>query len=123
MRPRLHTSVKGPSHRAGMESMFGFGFKAPLTNLREYVSIVKKLLLEGSVNFDGRHYRAHASIGEAVNDVPVMASALRPASFEFCGAEADGAISWVCPGVYLRDVVPTLVSMSVFVVTCLVVEV
>jgi alkanesulfonate monooxygenase SsuD/methylene tetrahydromethanopterin reductase-like flavin-dependent oxidoreductase (luciferase family) len=33
-----------------------------------------------------------------------MASALQRKSFEFCGAEADGAISWVCPGVYLRDV-------------------
>jgi len=94
----------GPSHRAGMESMFGFDFKAPLTNLREYVSIVKKLLGEGSVDFDGRQYHAHASIAEAAADVPVMASALRPASFEYCGAETDGAISWVCPGVYLRDV-------------------
>src|SRR5262249_61491457 len=25
-------------------------------------------------------------------------------SFELCGEEADGAISWICPGVYLRDV-------------------
>lgn len=25
-------------------------------------------------------------------------------SFELCGAEADGAISWICPGEYLRDV-------------------
>jgi alkanesulfonate monooxygenase SsuD/methylene tetrahydromethanopterin reductase-like flavin-dependent oxidoreductase (luciferase family) len=33
-----------------------------------------------------------------------MASALQRKSFEFCGAQADGAISWVCPGVYLRDV-------------------
>ena len=73
-------------------------------NLREYVHIVKTLLNEGSVDFDGRHYHAHASIGEPVTDVPVMASALRSSSFEFCGAEADGAISWVCPGVYVRDV-------------------
>ena len=33
-----------------------------------------------------------------------MASALRRRSFEFCGAETDGAISRVCPGVYLREV-------------------
>src|SRR6266851_4455589 len=37
-------------------------------------------------------------------DVPVMASALQRDSFELCGEEADGAISWVCPGPYLRDV-------------------
>ena len=33
-----------------------------------------------------------------------MAAALGEGAFEMCGAEADGAISWVCPGVYLQDV-------------------
>jgi alkanesulfonate monooxygenase SsuD/methylene tetrahydromethanopterin reductase-like flavin-dependent oxidoreductase (luciferase family) len=33
-----------------------------------------------------------------------MASALQHRSFELCGVEADGAISWICPGTYLRDV-------------------
>ena len=33
-----------------------------------------------------------------------MASALRPKSYETCGELADGAISWVSPGTYLRDV-------------------
>ena len=94
----------GPSHRPGMEAMFGVDFKAPLTNLREYVHITKTLLTKGAVDFDGRHYHAHATIAEPISDVPVMASALRRASFEFCGAEADGAISWVCAGSYLRDV-------------------
>jgi F420-dependent oxidoreductase-like protein len=93
----------GPSHRPTMESTFGFDFRAPLGHLREYVQIVKTLLHRGSVDFDGRHYHAHGQIRTPV-DVPVMASALQRKSFEFCGAEADGAISWVCPGVYLRDV-------------------
>jgi len=33
-----------------------------------------------------------------------MAAALGEKAYELCGAEADGAISWVCPGAYLRDV-------------------
>ena len=33
-----------------------------------------------------------------------MAAALGEGAFEMCGAETDGAISWVCPGAYLRDV-------------------
>ena len=94
----------GPSHRAEMEDSFGFDFQRPLTNLREYLRIVKALLQEGVVDFDGCHYRAHASTDQTVPDLPVMASALRRASFKLCGAEADGAISWVCPGEYLRDV-------------------
>ena len=94
----------GPSHRPSMEQMFGVDFTAPLTNLREYVYIVKTLLREGAVDFDGCHYHAHARIAEPVRDIPVMASALRRGSFEFCGAETDGAISWVCPGVYLQNI-------------------
>jgi alkanesulfonate monooxygenase SsuD/methylene tetrahydromethanopterin reductase-like flavin-dependent oxidoreductase (luciferase family) len=34
----------------------------------------------------------------------VMASALRPNGFRVCGELAEGAISWVCPLPYLRDV-------------------
>ena len=91
----------GPSHRPSMEAM-GFNFQAPLGHLREYLQILKTLLQQGKVDFDGAYYHAHESIQEPV-DVPVMASALQRGSFELCGAEADGAISWICPGPYLRD--------------------
>ena len=94
----------GPAHRGAMEETFGFEFRAPLTNLREYLQITKALLQVGHVDFDGRHYHAHTSSAETAADVPVMASALRPASFKLCGALADGAISWMCPAKYLRDV-------------------
>ena len=91
----------GPSHRPTMRAM-GIQMPNPLGHLREYLRIVKSLLQEGKVDFDGEHYQAHESIAELV-DVPVMASALQRGSFELCGAEADGAISWVCPLAYLRD--------------------
>jgi len=93
----------GSSHRPTMRAMFGIEMKAPLGHLREYIHILKQLLHQGSVDFDGRYYHAHGTIPAPV-DVPIMASALQPGSFELCGAEADGAISWVCPSAYLRDV-------------------
>jgi alkanesulfonate monooxygenase SsuD/methylene tetrahydromethanopterin reductase-like flavin-dependent oxidoreductase (luciferase family) len=92
----------GPSHRPSMEAM-GMHFTAPLGHLREYLRICKALLQTGRVDFDGTYYKAHETIAEPL-DVPVMASALQKGSFELCGAEADGAISWICPGPYLRDV-------------------
>ena len=92
----------GPSHRDGMIHGFGVNFRAPLTHLREYVRILKSLLQQGKVDFEGRFYIARGEI-DAPIDVPVMASALRRRSYELCGAEADGAISWVCPSAYLRD--------------------
>ena len=92
----------GPSHRPTMQAM-GVNFRSPLNHLREYLKILKALLQTGKVDFDGTFYQAHETIPEPV-DVPVMASALQRGSFELCGAEADGAISWICPGTYLRDV-------------------
>ncbi|HCP22912.1 MAG TPA: LLM class flavin-dependent oxidoreductase [Dehalococcoidia bacterium] len=92
----------GPSHRPTIESM-GIEFDAPLAHLREYIQILKSVLQTGAVDFDGEHYSAHATIPGPL-DVQVMASALRKGSFELCGAEADGAISWICPSSYLRDV-------------------
>ena len=92
----------GPSHRPTIEAM-GIEFNAPLAHLREYLRILKAILQGGRVDFDGEHYTAHDGIGEPL-DMEVMASALRKGSFELCGEEADGAISWICPGQYLHDV-------------------
>ena len=92
----------GPSHRPTMRAM-GIQMPNPLGHLREYVRILKALLQTGKVDFDGEFYQAHETIFEPL-DVPVMASALQRRSFELCGAEADGAISWICPPAYLRDV-------------------
>ena len=94
----------GPSHKKEMQDALGFDFKEPLTHLREYIHIVKALLRKGKVDFEGRHYKVHVGTDQTFPDVPVMISALREGAFRLCGAEAEGAISWVCPGSYLRDV-------------------
>ncbi len=94
----------GPSHVAAMQRTFGADYRTPVTALREYLTIVKTLLETGAVEFEGAVYRANAALPAPVPGVPVMASALRPRSYETCGELADGAISWVSPGVYLRDV-------------------
>ena len=94
----------GPSHVAAMQRVFGADYRTPVTALREYLTIVKTLLDTGAVEFEGKIYRASVALPAPVPGVPVMASALRPKSYETCGELADGAISWVSPGTYLRDV-------------------
>ena len=81
----------------------GIEFNEPLAHLREYLQILKAILQGGRVDFDGEHYTAHDGIPEPL-DIEIMASALRKGSFELCGEESDGAISWICPGQYLHDV-------------------
>jgi len=98
----------GTSHKDGIEGVFGLDYNAPLPHLRDYLRILKALLQQGKVDYDGKYYQAHVETGVKL-DVPVMAAALRRRSFELCGEEADGAISWVCPRIYLdRMAVPAL---------------
>ncbi len=98
---RLRLGV-GPGHLQAMQETFGAGFEAPLGHLTEYVKVLKGLLETGEIDFQGEQIVAKATL-PAPTQVAVMASALRPRSFEMCGAEGIGAISWVCPHPYVRD--------------------
>ena len=91
----------GPSHKGPMETTFGVDFRAPLGHLSDYVDIVKPLLQQAGIEYEGRWYSANAKIGGPLN-VPVLTSALRPGAFELAGSKADGVISWVCPPLLLE---------------------
>ena len=67
----------GPSHRDGMIHGFGVNFRAPISHLREYLRILKALLQEGEVDFEGRFYVARGEIDSPI-EVPVMASGPAP---------------------------------------------
>lgn len=92
----------GPSTAFFVERMYGLEYKKPLTNLREYLHTVRTLLNEGSVKFEGEHVSLRWRVKPEA-PVPVMASALRPKSYELCGELSDGAISWMCPLKYLTE--------------------
>jgi alkanesulfonate monooxygenase SsuD/methylene tetrahydromethanopterin reductase-like flavin-dependent oxidoreductase (luciferase family) len=92
----------GSSHQAGMEENYGVQWRRPLHQVREYVTVLKTLLGSGKVEFKGKFVTAVGQMPAV--DVPVMVSALREGSFRLAGEMADGAISWVCPWPYLRDV-------------------
>ncbi len=105
----------GPSHKPGVEATFGIPFQAPLGHLREYLTVLRSALHDGAPDFDGRFYQAHGRLPSPLAvPVPVMASALRPNAFRLCGELADGAITWLCPLPYVRDVaLPALREGSV----------
>jgi len=98
---RLRLGI-GPLHEPMMTQNFGVEWSAPLTNLREYLQVIRSLLSTGEVDFEGRHVTARASIRDPY-EVTLMASALRPRSFETCGELTDGAISWMCPKQFLLE--------------------
>jgi F420-dependent oxidoreductase-like protein len=93
----------GPSHRPTMEGMFGLKMSRPLDHLREYLVVLRDLLWQGSVEFDGAHFQVHARLPAGVTPprTPLLISALRTGAFRLAGELADGAISWMCPVAYL----------------------
>ena len=104
---RLRLGI-GPSHEPGMTRNFGVRWHTPLTELREYLIVIRALTTEGTVDFEGRHVTARASRRDP-QPVELLASALRPRSFEVCGELTDGAISWMCPASYLiREALPAI---------------
>ncbi len=100
---RLRLGV-GPSHKPTIEGTWGIPFDRPLEHLREYLAVLQAALGQGRVDFDGKRMSAHAQVPGGPTQITLMASALRPNGFRVCGELADGAISWVCPLPYLRDV-------------------
>lgn len=92
----------GPSHRPIMEGLFGLPFRRPLAHLKEYLFVVRTLLREGTVRFEGEFFRVEASLPGPVPEVPVLISALRRPAFELAGEMADGAITWLCPPDHLQ---------------------
>lgn len=105
---RLRLGV-GPSHKPAIEGTWGIPFERPLEHLREYLTILRGVLETGAIDHSGKRFTARGQSGTGKTGVTLMASALRTNGFRVCGELADGAISWVCPLPYLRDVaVPAL---------------
>lgn len=94
----------GTAGQPAAEGVYGQTFSAPLGHLREYVQIVKTLVETGQVDFQGKYYKATTKLPGAAIPMPVMISALQVGSFKLAGEVADGAITWVTPGDYVRDV-------------------
>lgn len=109
---RLRLGVGG-SHRPTIEGAFGIPMGKPLAHLREYVSILRALLWEGSVDIAGTYFAVKAELpaGIAPPATPLPISALRPNAYRLAGEVSDGAISWLNPIDYIVDVgVPAMLE-------------
>lgn len=74
--------------------------------MREYVSIVRSSLADGSASADGKFFTAHWSYSAPRRStLPIMISALSPRMLELAGELADGVVLWMCGPSYIRDVV------------------
>lgn len=101
---RLRLGI-GPSHRPTIEGQLGIPMGKPLSHLREYLTVLRALLWEGKVDFDGDHYRVHLEF-QAGTEPPrteILTSTLSVNAYRLAGELADGALSWVSPVPYLVE--------------------
>ena len=100
----------GTSHARTMVDVYHLDFARPLSQLREYVSVLRPLLHEGESHFRGDFYAVDATMGRTA-PTPVLVSALRAPAWELAGELTDGGISWLCPVDFLlRVAVPALAT-------------
>src|SRR5688572_16739300 len=98
----------GPTGETQAVQTYGANYRKPLTQVREYLIVLRSLLYDGEVDFVGEHVTARARIRTPVR-TPLMASAAGLRAFELCGEVSDGAISWVAPKSYLvKQALPAL---------------
>jgi alkanesulfonate monooxygenase SsuD/methylene tetrahydromethanopterin reductase-like flavin-dependent oxidoreductase (luciferase family) len=95
----------GVSHRASMEAMLGMTLIEPLAVMREYVAVLRGALGAGA-DFSGKYYQVRWSPALPTRPPapPIYLAALGPKMCELAGEIADGAILWLTPPSYVRDV-------------------
>lgn len=86
----------GPSHRVTIEGNFGMRFEGIAEHVREYVTVVSKLVHTRSVDFAGSHYRVKGDMEvEDATPFPILVSALGPRMLDVAGTLADGTVTWM----------------------------
>ena len=86
----------GVSHKPAVEDMLGIPYDRPGKNMREYLSVLRPLLHEGKVAFDGEFYKVRSAMGApAAAPTPVLVAALAPVMLRASGALAEGTITWM----------------------------
>ncbi|HKF75392.1 MAG TPA: LLM class flavin-dependent oxidoreductase, partial [Candidatus Dormibacteraeota bacterium] len=98
----------GISHRVTVEAMWGLRLERPVEAMREYLTILRAGLREGSASCDGRQFTARwAYTAPRRADLPVLLAALNPRMLELAGELADGVLLWMCsPGFVREHVLP-----------------
>jgi alkanesulfonate monooxygenase SsuD/methylene tetrahydromethanopterin reductase-like flavin-dependent oxidoreductase (luciferase family) len=96
----------GVSHQVTVENWFDSKITKPVSQMREYVEIVRAIL-RGDEPPAGEHFNTKFQFMgyEARDELPIYVGALSPNMLQLAGEIADGAMLWLCNPNYIRDVV------------------
>jgi probable F420-dependent oxidoreductase len=85
----------GSSHKVQVEPEHGVSYGRPLTRVRESVEVIRKLLREGGVRYEGETVRIESFdlwFTPRRPTIPIYVSAVFPKMMAACGEIADGII-------------------------------
>jgi alkanesulfonate monooxygenase SsuD/methylene tetrahydromethanopterin reductase-like flavin-dependent oxidoreductase (luciferase family) len=96
----------GVSHRPVVEGWHGQTIDHPVTEMREYVAIVRAIL-QGDDPPAGEKWRTGFRLGGLAPrpEVQIFIGALSPAMLRLAGEIGDGVMLWLCEPNYIREVV------------------
>ncbi len=96
----------GVSHRPVVEGWHGQRIDKPVSEMREYTSIVRAIL-HGQTPPEGAKWRTSFALGGIgpFPDLPIYMAGLSQNMLRLAGEIADGVILWLCNPGYIRDVV------------------
>ncbi len=100
----------GVSHKSTIEDWLGLSYKRPAHHMMEYLSVLRPLLNEEGVDFNGEEFNVSGAlqIPDAMT-CNVVVAALGPRMLAVAGQLGDGTVTWMTgPRSLERHVVPRL---------------
>jgi F420-dependent oxidoreductase-like protein len=96
----------GVSHRVIVENWFGSEIGKPVSEMRDYVSILRAIFAgEDPPESERFSTRFHFMGLDPRPDLPIYVAGLSPKMLELAGELADGVILWLCNPEYIRNIV------------------
>jgi len=98
---RLRLGV-GSGNSLFVKEHYGLAQVAPLKHLKEYLEILRGILWEGRVDYQGEFFHVTDTLPRTAQ-IPLLISTLGLKAFRLAGEIADGALTALCPVPYLLD--------------------
>ena len=100
----------GVSHRPAIEGMHGIPYAKPAQYMREYLSVLRPMLHDGKVAYDGEFFHVDAEFTvPGTSPVPILVGGLSPRMVKVAGELGDGLVTWLAgPRALEGEIVPGL---------------
>ncbi len=86
----------GLSHQVVIEGMWGLSYDKPARHMREYLSVLRPLVSEGNVAFNGEVFHVTGGLQvPGATPFPVLIAALAPMMLRIAGELANRTVTWM----------------------------